>query len=316
MATETPRSPLSPGTHRFTSPESGLTLSYTVHGDEDEDPAQKKKKQKKPPLVIQCPGWGMGPTYLETGLSPLASHFTLVFPRPRGTDGSSRPSSAREMGTMAHMSADLESLREHLRLDTFPSLLGHSNGGAIVLGYAERFPDRVERLVLLDHQLLGVRDRRALASPQARADPRYRDAAAHLRRMHPGTDDEFTRDVRAILPLYFFDPRRYVPELVAALPEDRVMSLWCRDSQARSDRETAGLADPCPRMVAGLRDVTARTLMIFGKQDMITGLGIAERTREGIPHAELVVYDRCGHFPWIEQRERTVGDVVAFLSRP
>ncbi|KAL2008434.1 hypothetical protein VTN00DRAFT_6628 [Thermoascus crustaceus] len=313
MATDTTNSPLSPGMHSFTSPESGLTLSYTVHGDEDEDPDPDPAK-KKPPLIIQCPGWGMGPSYLETGLAPLATHFTLVFPHPRGTNGSSRPSSAHEMGTMTHMSSDLESLRQHLHLDNFPTLLGHSNGGAIALGYAERFPDRVEKLVLLDHQLLGMRDRRALASPQTKEDPRYRDAAAHLCRMDPKTDEEFTSDVKAILPLYFFDPGRYVPELVSAIPEDRVMSLWCRDAQAKSDRETAESTDP-PRMVAGLGAVKAKTLMIFGKQDMITGLGIAERTREGIPGAELLVYDRCGHFPWIEQRERTLGDIAGFLSR-
>lgn len=306
--TETTSSPLSPGTHTFTSPESGLTLCYSVRGDRDDS-------AKKPPLIIQCPGWGMGPSYLETGLAPLAAHFTLVFPRPRGTNGSSRPSSPNEMGTMAHMSSDLEALRQHLRLDRFPALLGHSNGGAIALGYAERFPRRVEKLVLLDHQLVGFRDRRMLARLETRQDPRYAAAAEYLRsRMDPKTDEQFTRDVKRILPLYFFDPDRYLPELLSAIGEEEVMSLWCRDAQAESDAKEIAQSHP-PRMLAALKDVMAQTLMIFGKEDMITGLGVAEKTREGIPHAELKVYERCGHFPWIEQRERTVRDIVAFLTR-
>ncbi|KAK1141744.1 hypothetical protein N8T08_008842 [Aspergillus melleus] len=55
------------------------------------------------------------------------------------------------------LATDLEDLRIHLNLDKIPTLLGHSNGGAIALAYAEMFPERVERLVLLGGQLIGFK---------------------------------------------------------------------------------------------------------------------------------------------------------------
>lgn len=51
-----------------------------------------------------------------------------------------------------HMFKDLETLRLHLGL-AMTTLLGHSNGGSIALGYAERYLERVQKTILLDHQL-------------------------------------------------------------------------------------------------------------------------------------------------------------------
>jgi pimeloyl-ACP methyl ester carboxylesterase len=54
------------------------------------------------------------------------------------------------------MAEDLESLRQYLDVPSFPVIMGHSNGGTIALAYAELYPTRGERLVLIGHQLLGT----------------------------------------------------------------------------------------------------------------------------------------------------------------
>ena len=51
------------------------------------------------------------------------------------------------------MVKDLEALRLHLGLAMI-TLFGRS----IALGYAERYPERVQKMILLDHQLEGFDD--------------------------------------------------------------------------------------------------------------------------------------------------------------
>jgi pimeloyl-ACP methyl ester carboxylesterase len=279
-----------------------MTFTYIIH----------THQLGKPLLVIQPPGWGLGATYLRRGLSPLLeNHFTLLYFIPRGTSGSSRPRES-EMGTWT-MADDLELLRRHLHLQKFPALFGHSNGGAIVLAYAEKFPLRVDKIVLLSHRLIGLTPDTSLMM-QGREDPRYEDAYDKKRRGdESATDEEATQYWKDILPLYFFDPARGVPEFLDAMGPDLV-SAWCRQAQSACDAQELR-RPPRKPMVEKLKDVKAKVLIIFGKFDMICAVDNGEQTQRGLPPgAELKVYDRCGHFPWIERPENIAEDIVGFLD--
>jgi proline iminopeptidase len=66
----------------------------------------------------------------------------------------SQPSAAdsTQMST-AVMADDIDRLRSYLGLDSI-YLMGHSHGGAIALDYAERYPQRVRKVVLIDAEVL------------------------------------------------------------------------------------------------------------------------------------------------------------------
>src|SRR5439155_2377254 len=100
-----------------------------------------------PLLVVQAPGWGIGSSYLQNGLAPLAHHFTLLFYDARGSGRSSRPSDATGMST-SDMVDDLDHLRQDWRLNSM-NVIAHSHGGTIALDYAIRYPGRVDKLVLV-----------------------------------------------------------------------------------------------------------------------------------------------------------------------
>lgn len=318
--TTTPDSSLlSPGEHTFTtSPLSSssaaaaadkkMTFTYIV---------QNQSESKKPLLVIQCPGWGIGARYLREGLSPLLDQrFTLLYFIPRGTPGSSRPLGGEShMGTWT-MADDLELLRRHLHLARFPALLGHSNGGAIALAYAEKFPDCIDKLVLLSHRLIGLKPDMAFMQ-RMKDDRRYR--GAYLKKLartqsKTDTDDQATQHWKDILPLYFFDPDRGVPEVTRAMGTGLVCA-WCQLAQGTCDEEQLWRSASSRPMVQKLKDVRAKTLIIAGKYDMICAVDNAQQTQRGMQHGgELRVYDHCGHFPWIERPEETKEDIVGFLS--
>ncbi|GAD96216.1 predicted protein [Paecilomyces variotii No. 5] len=291
-------SPLCTGRHTFINPVNDLKLEYFVNGDDTVG---------KPLLLVQCPGWGSGSQYLQTCLAPLEQHFILLFLHPRGTGGSTAPANGTEMGTMAHMSEDLEVFRVHLGLGRFPAVLGHSNGGSIVLGYAEKYPLRVEKLILISHRLVGYHERSLLL--QWKDDERYKDAFEWYTSHRVKTDEDFLQLTRHVPPLFFVDPERYLPQFQAMFV-GQIQSSYCYRAQGVSDMNQ----DDTPQMIARLKDVQAKTLIIFGQQDLMCEVGNAYRTKEGIPDAELIVYDDCGHIPMLEKREETLHDIVAFLS--
>lgn len=329
---------LSPGSHTFYSATKNLTFEYIIHTT----PSHPDNHHNEL-LIIHPPAWGLGSEYLQTGLLPLLKSstkttYTLLFFHPRGTNNSSRPSSQSQMSTF-ELATDLEDLRLHLDLERLPTLLGHSNGGAIALAYAEIYPSRVARLILLDSQVLGMKTVQKLThkesnanrnseetndkDPQSdsgpdsdekifetlRKDPRYARILNSTNGLDKSSDEAFTASVNAKWALYFSDPGKYVPELRAAIG-DRVMPLWCYLGVYGSDRgyEESG------EMVRRLGDVKAKTLMLNGREDWICRAGDAERTRVRIPGARLVVCEECGHFPWIEARERTMREIVGFIG--
>jgi pimeloyl-ACP methyl ester carboxylesterase len=310
-------SALSPGPHLFTSAAKGITFEYIVHHP---SPSPSPHPHPQNLVVIHPPAWGLGSEYLQTGLGELATTPStpsgtgapgatrrLLFFHPRGTNNSSLPPDpGTMMSSMPDLASDLEDLREHLGLDEFPALLGHSNGGAIVLGYAELYPLRVRKLCLLNHSLLGFADRQ-VRDVRVREDERYRDAW-RVMGADPETDEEFTDMVSRIWPLYFFDTG-FVERLRRDVGE-RVMSVECWRSVYGCD---GALRNP-RQMLDGLERVQAKTLILFGKDDLICGPAVAERSNEGIRDAILLGYDCCGHFPWIEKKEQTLADIAAFLD--
>lgn len=307
-------SPFTSGIHTFWVPAKELTFEYVVHR-----PSSAEREGHHDLIIVQCPGWGLGSEYLQNGLQLLwkpendsntanASGHTVIFFHPRGTNGSSRPP-ASQMSSMPDLASDLEDLRQHLHLERYPVMMGHSNGGAIALGYAQMYSSRVNKLILLDHQLVGFLDRRLLHLEATRIDPRYQVAWDSMADRQTSSDEVFTESVRGMWSLYFFDPQQYVPELLRDIG-NRKLSTWCYEAQGRCDKELV----ESMQMVEGLKDVQARTLMIFGREDMICGIGIAERTLEGIPDSRIITYDECGHFPWIERKEQTIFDIRKFIE--
>ncbi|KAJ5668677.1 Proline iminopeptidase [Penicillium macrosclerotiorum] len=307
---------LDPGIHKFTAPGTGLTLEYVVYRPS----SISQEEARRNLILVQCPGWGLGSEYLERGLSELWNPSTemnrdrpavypVLFFHPRGTNGSSRPLHARQMSTMPDMASDLDDLRRYLQLEQFSVMLGHSNGGAIVLAYAQMYPERVQKLILLNHQVVGMQDRKKEKLEATQNNPAYRNAWQNLLSRTADTDEEFTESVKSIWPLYFYNPARYVDELVEAIG-NRAMPAWCYHSQGKCDRDI----ENSMQMVDGMSDVQAKTLIIFGRDDMICGLKIAIRTME-IRGAELITYKECGHFPWIEQKEYTLEDIRRFIER-
>jgi len=131
-------SPLLPGHHRVTL--NGIATHYEVVGE-------------GPLLVIQAPSWGIGSAYLLNGLAELSKGFTLLAYDVPGSGASDKPAGEYKL-TSTEIADHLEALRQYLKREQI-DLLGHSQGSALAITYASRYPERVRRLVLVGSQLYG-----------------------------------------------------------------------------------------------------------------------------------------------------------------
>ena len=57
------------------------------------------------------------------------------------------------------------------------------------------------------------------------------------------------------------------------------------------------------------------TLTVWGAQDQILPVKHARVAQAHLPHAELHIFDPCGHFPQLERPEEFVALTLEFLGR-
>ncbi|MGE3918115.1 MAG: alpha/beta fold hydrolase [Hyphomicrobiaceae bacterium] len=95
----------------------------------------------------------------------LAAERRLIVPSSRAHDGSERRLPP-DYGVATSDVADLASVVDALGLDRF-DLVGHSSGGATAFAYACRFPEKVQRLVLIEPTLLALLPAAAMQEMQS-----------------------------------------------------------------------------------------------------------------------------------------------------
>ena len=65
---------------------------------------------------------------------------------------------------------------------------------------------------------------------------------------------------------------------------------------------------------ARYRKIDKPTLLLWGRDDLVTPLRYGERLVKDLPNATLVTYPQCGHFPMIEAAGTSTDDLVSFLD--
>jgi len=273
----------------------GRTLSYRREGE-------------GPVLVCHPGGPGFSARYFGD-LAGLGAVFTLVMLNPRGTEGSDRPSDPRAYETADYV-ADLDELRAHLGLERM-LLLGHSHGGVVAAAYAAAHPDRVERLVLASTLARFAAEQEAVmeaAMDAKAAEPWYADARAALEDEQAGrfeTDAELGELAIREFPFYFARygdaEQAYLETLRGEVPVADALLLF--------NDEVFNTFDLRPDLPA----ISTPTLVITGEDDFITG-PVCAADFAVVPGQRTVVLPGCGHFIFVEARDRFREEVTAFLA--
>lgn len=236
-------------------------------------------------------------------LPALAERFTVVAPDLLGQGDSDKPRGDYSLGAHANMLRDLLDALGHKRA----TIIGQSLGGGVAMQLAYQFPERCERLVLVNSGGLG------------------REVTFYLRILTvPGFE--------AIFPLFCAPWLRDAGNHVAT---------WLGRAGARSTpasqevwRSYTSLADAESRhaFFRTLRDVIdfsgqavsalnrlyraahLPTLIVWGSQDPFIPVNHALAAHAAIPGSRLEVFDGVGHYPHCEAPERFIEVLLDFID--
>lgn len=188
----------------------------------------------------------------------------------------------------------LVGLLDAVGLDTV-DVVGNSMGGALALALASRHPERIRRMVLMGS--VGIR------FP-----------------ITPGLDKVWgytpsPENMREIMGIFAYDQTLITEELIAlryqasAVPD--VQQRYAEAFAAPRQRHLDAMA----LSEDELAQIRTPTLLVHGRDDQIIPLEATSlRLLQLLPHADLVIFSRCGHWTQIERAQDFQRQVDGFFA--
>ncbi|NNN03141.1 MAG: alpha/beta hydrolase [Acidimicrobiaceae bacterium] len=266
-------------------------LEVEVLGDED-----------SPVLIAHHGGGGIGSlAEPRATFGPLADHYRVVVFDSRGCGRSE----GKPPFSHAQWAADVDGLREWLGVEQV-IVAGGSYGGFIAMEYALAYPERVRGMILRDTSADSSNLERAYEN--ARNQTRVEINWDNFNRYWQGhiTDDQDLKERWAeLIPLYDYE---YDPVIAAQRVEAGIYRHESHNWCFLYNMPQYDLKDRLP-------SVTCPTLVTVGRYDWITPVGAAETIASLIPKSELVIFERSGHSPQMEEFDLFQTTMRDFLSR-
>jgi pimeloyl-ACP methyl ester carboxylesterase len=185
-----------------------------------------------------------------------------------------------------------------LNIDTI-ILAGNSLGGEIAWNYAAAYPSKVSELILVDPAGFYLKESQHPLSVFALAKHKW--LAAIMGKL----DTRILVD-RTLNDVYFDDSK--ITEATRTMYHD--MSLRAGNRQAFTDRVQQIDRESVP----DLNPITARTLLMWGREDQLLSIRLAPNFR-AIKNSTEIDYDQVGHSPQEEIPGRSVADVMDFIKQ-
>jgi pimeloyl-ACP methyl ester carboxylesterase len=258
----------------------------------------------KGPALLLIHGIGDSSDTWQPVLDELGRHHTIVAPDLLGHGRSEKPRADYSIAAYANGMRDLLSVLEIDRA----TIIGHSLGGGVAAQFAYQFPERCERLVLVDSGGIGrsVSPFLRLAAvpgvdalmpffglPLVRTASRL--TAGVLRHLSTGLG----RDAEELLAV--FDALPDTAARTAILRTLRSGVDWRGQVITMLDR--AYLAEGMP------------TLLVWGRHDAIIPLGHGRLAHAAMPGSQFEIFDDAGHFPHHSDPAKFVQIVSEFIQR-
>jgi proline iminopeptidase len=254
-----------------------------------------------PPALVLHGGPGL-PDYMAECAAELGSVFSTIRYSQRGVP----PTTVGPPYTVDTHVADAIAVLDALGVERAWAT-GHSWGGHLALHLAVAHPERIGGVVCINtlgatlEVLAEFRENLLQPLPPDRrawiADVDAREEAG------TATKAESLEAFGTLWPSYFADS-----SVVPPFPFEEF---------GDGNPETfASIGEHCERRTLedGLRDVRARTLFVHGTEDPLPAR-TASDTAALMPNATVVLFEGCGHFPWLEQPGELGRAVAGFVRR-
>ncbi|HUN96020.1 MAG TPA: alpha/beta fold hydrolase [Bradyrhizobium sp.] len=244
--------------------------------------------------VVLIHGSGPGVTAFanwRSTLPSLAQRFRALAPDVAGFGYTQRRTGASY--TMDFWIAHILGFLDALRIGK-AHFVGNSFGGAVTLALASRYPELVERFVLMG----------ACATEFPLTDGL--DAAWGY--------EPSPQNMRRLMDWFAYDKTLITDDLIQHRYEASIrpgfQEAFSQMFPAPRQRHITSLATPDEQV----RRIPHRVLLVHGRDDRIIPVAASIKLNELIERSELHVFGQCGHWTQIEKRERFNQLVLEFLA--
>jgi pimeloyl-ACP methyl ester carboxylesterase len=220
----------------------------------------------------------------------LAARFHLIMPDLRGHG----QTTVDELGMMIPpdlVADDLNALLEHLGLEKV-HVVGISLGGMIAQNFVIRYPERVDKLVLIDTTPKITEDLIDVVYSWREAQVEGGDEAYFWTSLRSGYSDEWIENNP--------DMVQYLKEKSADTNDEGILA--------------AGLGFSTIDFTEQLSTIKSKTLIIHGEEDRIMKLELGRMLHEGIRGSSFKVFKECGHSPNVQMTDELNKTLIEFLD--
>ncbi len=259
------------------------------------------------PLLVLHGGPGLDHHEFADYLDPLTERgVRLVLVDQRACGRSERPSP--QTWTLGRFAQDVIMLARALRLDRY-AVLGHSYGAFVALQHAVDYPGMAAATIVSG----GIPSMRFLQRVEENlqafepAELRDQVIASWAREPEVSTAEEFDRLMRDQFPFHFADPMdpridEYLDRTADTVYQPDVLRHFASSGYGGIEVEDR------------LGAVASPVLVLTGRHDRTCVVEAAEAIAAGLRDGRLVVFERSGHMTFIEEQDRYIHEVAAFLG--
>ncbi len=160
------------------------------------------------------------------------------------------------------------------------TLIGHSFGGRVGIKLCATQPDLVSRLVLVDSAGFVTKTTKG--------------AALRL----------FAKLVKPV----------FKPKIMQGLRKKIYKKIGSEDYVATPELQQTFLNVVREDLSEHMPRIEQQTLLIWGENDQDTPVAFAQKMNQLVPHSELVVIERAGHYSFLDQTDEFLAHLTRFLT--
>lgn len=178
------------------------------------------------------------------------------------------------------------------------SLIGNSMGGHSATAFTLGNPERVDKLILMGGGTGGLSTFTSMPTEG-------------IKRLQSVYREPTLANLRAMMDIFVYDPSSLTDELL----QQRLDNILSRQDHLDNFVKSHELNPrQFPDFGASLNTIKAPTLIMWGRDDRFVPMDTALRLVTHIPHSELHLFNRCGHWVQWEHKDRFNSLVLDFLA--
>ncbi len=249
----------------------GIKLCYEIHGEGEP--------------VILIHGWGGTKEGWLIHVGALSEHFKVIIIDNRGAGKSDHPNIPYTMDMYAE---DINGLLDYLKFEK-THVVGSSLGGMIVLNYVLKYPERVNKLVLINTWP---------GFPNEQGPEMYKNGKnTYFQDLKKDPLNTFLKSAKASFSREFW-------KKMAEDPKKKFFGLWSveelierelKNPYSIQDNENAANAVKGHNTFDRLHEIKSETLLLCGEKDRIAPVSVNQNMHERISNSTLKVIKDARH---------------------